>query len=78
MAATVKNPPMSARERRAEVSVSGLRLRSSGHFYLALLMAEYESLIGDVHARNPRAVEIADAVKNRFTTTQAQDQPPDQ
>jgi hypothetical protein len=44
---------------------AGPALQSSGHSYLSLLMAEYESLLGDVHSKNPRAVQMAEEVKAR-------------
>jgi hypothetical protein len=70
MAAIAESPSIAAAG-RAPLPASGLTLRSSGHSYLALLVAEYESLMGDLHARNPRAVEIADRVKTRLASGDA-------
>jgi len=66
--ATISDRALIASVKHAPLPARGPTLLSSGHSYLALLLAEYESLMGDLTARNPRAVEIAEAVKARLAS----------
>jgi hypothetical protein len=70
MAATAQ-PLSMISERPTASRVSGPILHFSGHSYLALLVAEYETLLGDLSARNPRAIEMANAVAARLATGDA-------
>src|SRR5947209_6636611 len=56
---------------RVSSPVCGPTLHTSGHSYLALLMAEYQTLLGDLKARNPRAVEMANTVKAHLASGDA-------
>jgi hypothetical protein len=51
--------------------VPGPTLHTSGHSYLALLIAEYQTLLGDLKARNPRAVEMANTVEAHLASGDA-------
>ena len=69
--AAIANSSSIASAHRVPSPVCGPKLHTSGHSYLALLLAEYQTLLGDLNARNPRAVEMANFVKAHFATGDA-------